>query len=265
VTIRRDELLSALGQLAGTDRVLIYDLPETEAPHRSTPTTPFVRGSDAWWRFVERRRVLDDGNGLNLVISLRGLRSDERLLVVAWGTAFANSFLLIEPADPWLDLTTKEGTAEFTKTSAARTAAALARAAYAEWNYWVRDEKGDLESRSATLSLEPDSSLWQAIAERLPRTFPASTFLSSLTLLTLRENELFTGGKQVARAVVPFLTRLGLPVPYDPRHVIQGVRELVNAGLSWVQDPEDDWRLYRGPSEPLPAELSDERFSRMVR
>jgi hypothetical protein len=64
---------------------------------------------------------------------------------------------------------------------------------------------------------------------------------------------------------MPFLTRLGLPVPYDPRHVIQGVRELVNAGLSWVQDPEDNWRLYRGPSEPLPAELSDERFSRMLR
>ena len=59
MTIRRDELLTALGRLAGTPRTLLYDLTEEQAPVRSNPTTPFVRGSDAWWRFVERRRVLD--------------------------------------------------------------------------------------------------------------------------------------------------------------------------------------------------------------
>ena len=257
--------MSALGGLAGTPRTLIYDISEAEAPHRSSPSTPFVRGSEAWWRFIDRRRALDDAQGLNLLVSLRGLRADERLLIVNWGTKFANSFLVIEPADPWLDLTTDQGLEEYAKQSGAQHATDLVRSAYADWNYWVRDEKGDLESRSATLNLDPHATLWQAVLERLPQTFPAAAFLSSLTLLTLKESELFTGGKQVGRAVAPFLTRLGLPVLYDGRHVIRGVRELVNAGLSWVQDPEDNWRYYRGPAAPIPAEVSDERVSRMER
>lgn len=265
MTIRRDELLTALGHLAGTPRTLIYDLAEADAPHRSSPSTPFVRGSDAWWRFVDRRRLLDDGQGLNLLVSLRGLRAEERLLAVDWGTQFANAFLFIEPADPWLDLSTAEGLEQYARQTATHNAPDMVRSAYADWNYWVRDEKGELESRSATLSLDPESTLWQAIEARLPQAFPAAAFLSSLTLLTLKESELFTGGKQVARAVAPFLTRLGLPILYDARHVIAGVRQLVNAGLTWVQDPEDNWRLYRGPSEPIPAEVSDERLSRMER
>jgi hypothetical protein len=265
MSVRRGELLLALGQLAGTPRTLVYDLTEEEAPSRANPSTPFVRGSEAWWRFVERRRALDDAQGLNLLISLRGLRMEERLLAVNWGTAFANSFLVIEPADPWLDLSTAEGLADYESQSGAKDAPCLVRGAYAEWNYWVRDEQGELESRSATLNLTPDSTLWDTVRERLPQAFPAAAFLSSLTLLTLRESELFTGGKQVARAVAPFLTRLGLPVLYDARHVLQGVRQLVNAGLTWVQDPEDNWRFYRGPSDPIPTELSDERLSRMER
>lgn len=263
MTVGRDALLAAVTALGGSPRTLVYALSENEAPHRASPSTPFVRGSDAWWRFVDQRRILDDGHGLNLLISLRGLRADERLLAVNWGTRFANAFLIIEPADPWLDLTTEHGIAEFVRQHGTTDADAIVRRAYAEWNYWIRDERGDLESRSATLNLQRNETLWQVIAERLPQTFPAHTFLSSLTLLTLKESELFTGGKQVARAVAPFLTRLGLPVLYDARLVINGVRQLVNAGLTWVQDPEDNWRLYRGPSEPLPAEISDERLSRM--
>lgn len=265
MTIRRDELLTALGRLAGTPRTLLYDLTEEQAPERASPSTPFVRGSEAWWRFVERRRVLDDGEGLNLVISLRGLRTDERLLAINWGTAFSNSFLLIEPADPWLDLTTAEGLKLFEAQSGARNATDLVNAAYAEWNYWVRDEKGDLESRSAVLSVRDDASLAETMMERLPQAFPEASFLSALTLLHLKEIELFTGGREVMRAIVPFLTRLGLPVVYDAHHVVNGVRQLVNAGFAWVQDPEDNWRTYRGPSEPIPAEISDERFGRMVR
>ena len=265
MAIRRDDLLVALGGLAGTPRMLVYDLTEADAPHRASPSTPFVRGSEAWWRFVERRRALDDAQGLNLLVSLRGLRTDERLLAVNWGTKFANSFLVIEPADPWLDLSTEEGLDDYARQSGKHHATDLVRAAYADWNYWVLDEKGELESRSATLNLDPHATLWQAIEQRLPETFPAHAFLSSLTLLTLKEAELFTGGKPVARAVAPFLTRLGLPVLYDARHVIQGVRQLVNAGLAWVQDPEDSWRIYRGPTEPIPAELSDEHVSRMQR
>ncbi len=261
----RAQVAEALQSLAGTPRVLVYDVAETGAPSRDKPQTPFVRGSEAWWHFIDRRRALDDGQDLSLLISLRGLRVDERMLVVNWGTAFANSFLMIEPSDPWLDLTTPEGIDEFAAQTGATDADALVRAAYAEWIYWIRDERGDIESRTARLSLEPGSTLFSALWDRLPKTFPASAFLSSLTLLQLKEAELFTGGREVARAIMPFLTRLGLPIVYDGRHVIQGVRQLVNAGLAWVEDPQDNWRLYSGPSEPIPAEISDERLSLMLR
>jgi hypothetical protein len=261
----RAQVAEALKALAGTPRVLVYDIAEADAPWREKPQTPFVHGSDAWWRFVEQRRALDDGQDLSLLISLRGLRVDERMLVVNWGTAFANSFLVIEPSDPWLDLTTQEGIDEFAAKTGAADAEALVRVAYAEWIYWVRDETGELESRTARVSLEPHSTLFGTLWERLPKTFPAAAFLSSLTLLQLKEAELFTGGREVARAIIPFLTRLGLPIVYDGRHVIQGVRQLVNAGLAWVQDPQDNWRLYTGPSEPIPAEISDERVALMMR
>jgi len=129
---------------------------------------------------------------------------------------------------------------------------------------------GDTRVSAFRVSANPDladagSTLWQTVWERLPATFPASAFLSSLTFLNLREAELFTDGREVARAIIPFLTRLGLPILYDARHVVHAVRQLVNAGLAWVQDPEDNWRVYKGPHEPLPAEISDERLAMMVR
>ena len=113
MTMEASDLAAALGRLAGTERLLVYDVSEPEAPERRNPVVPFVRGGGAWWRFVERRRALDDGADLNLLVSLRGLRADERLLAVSWGCAFANSFLVVEPSDPWLDLTTPEGIADF--------------------------------------------------------------------------------------------------------------------------------------------------------
>jgi hypothetical protein len=266
MSFNHEDIITALKSLAGTDRVVIYDVPEDGAPARSDWATPFVRGSKAWWSFVERRRALDDGADLNLLVSMRGLRLDERMLAVNWGTAFANSFLVIEPSDPWLDLTTPEGLGQLTRETVATTPEGLVRAAYADWIYWVRDQQGELESRAATLGLGGENAtLWQVLWERLPQTFPADAFLSSLTLLNLREAELFTGGREVARAVMPFLTRLGLPVLYDARHVLYGVRQLVNAGLAWVQDPEDNGRVYSGPSQPIPAELPDERLALMLR
>jgi len=264
---QKSEIAAAVRHLAGTDRVVVYDLHEDDAPERPNPASPYIRGSAAWWDFVRRRRALDDGENLTLMVSLRGLRSDERLLAVNWGTAFANTFLLIEPTDPWLDLTSSDGIRQATKSHGEETDAnRLVRAAYAEWVYWFTSAEGDTESKMATLDMaDPESTLWQTLWDRLPRTFSPAAYLSSLTLLTLKEGELFTGGREVARAIVPFLTRLGLPVLYDARHVIRGVRELVNAGLAWVQDPEDNWRVYRGPVEPLPAEVTDERLALMVR
>lgn len=264
--MERTDLLEALRKLAGTERLLIYDVEEGGAAQRPDPSTPFVSGgSSSWWQFVERRRALDDGD-INLLVSLRGLRREERLLVMSWGVAFANSFLLLEPADPWLDLTTAAGIEDLSARSGLRDAGSLVGTAYAEWVYWTRNQEGELESEAASLNLDnPDATLWQTLWERLPRTFSGQDFLSWLTLLTLREAELFTGGREVARAIIPFLTRLGLPVLYDARHVIDGVRQLVNAGLATVQDPEDDFRVYRGPAEPLPASIPDERLMLMLR
>ncbi len=263
----RAQLLTAIRRLAGTERLVIYDVPEDQAPVRPNAMSPFVRGSAPWWDFVDRRRALDDGNDLTLLVSLRGLRAEERMLVVNWGTAYANAFLLIEPADPWLDLSTDAGIrSAVAQTASSGDADAFARAAYAEWVYWYAPPGEDLESHYATLELaETGRTLWEEVGDRLPRLFPESVFLSSLTLLNLRESELFTGGRPVYRAIVPFLTRLGLPILYDARHVIRGVRQLVDAGLAWVQDPQDNWRVYQGPQEPVPAELPDDRFANMVR
>jgi len=266
----KQEILAALKRLAGTDRVVIYDVHEDDAPERANATTPFIRGSAAWWDFVERRRALDDGQNLTLLVSLRGLRTEERLLVVNWGSAFANTFLLIEPSDPWLDLTSGEGIRNLASHNATPSgkddADKLVRAAYADWVYWYTSPQGETESHMANLDIsDPSSTLWQTMWHKLPQTFREQDYLSSLTLLTLRESELFTGGREVGRAIVPFLTRLGLPIIYDARHVIQGVRQLVNAGLAWVQDPEDNWRVYKGPAEPIPAEVTDERLALMVR
>jgi len=262
----RDDVAVALRRLAGTDRLLLYDVSGGEAPQRDNPSTPFVRGGPAWWRFVEQRRALDNGEELNLLVSMRRLRSDERLTVINWGCAYANSFLLIEPSDD-IDLTTPESILDFASSSRSfDDADAVVRAAYAEWVYWTTNSDGALESHTANLDVaDPRATLWLSLWEQLPLTFPPSAFLSSLTLLNLRELELFTGGREVARAVMPFLTRLGLPVLYDSRLVINGVRQLVNAGLAWVTDPQDNGRMYRGPHDRLPSDLSDERLAVMQR
>src|SRR5437773_3968422 len=177
--LTKSELVAAIKQLAGTDRVLIYDVPEAEAPERANPASPFIRGSSTWWDFVRRRRPLDDGENLTLLVSLRGLRADERMLIVNWGTFFANTFLLIEPADPWLDLTTDDGVGELAKAHPDETTAlGLVRAAYADWVYWFTTTEGEVESRTATLDLaDPNSNLWETLWERLPKTFAPAAYL----------------------------------------------------------------------------------------
>lgn len=259
------QVSEALQRLAGTERLLIYDVPEADVPVRSGPCSPFVRGGPTWNRFIERRRVLDDGRDLNLLVSLRGLRAEERLLMVGWGTNFANSFLVIEPYDPWLDLTTPESIAQYAQQQDAKTPDDLVRAAYAEWVYWTSEKNGEIESHTASLRVsDPKATLWTSVWEQLPKTWTEADFLSTLTILNLREQELFVGGREVMRAMIPFLTRLGLPILYDWRLVMHGMRELINAGLATAQDP-DSRRVYHGPMYRLPDEITDERLAFMLR
>jgi len=260
----KEDVAQSLARLSGTDRLLIYDVSGVEAPTRENPSTPFVQGGRAWWRFVEHRRELDTGEDLNLLVSLRPLNPDERLTVINWGCAYANSFLLVEP-DTDADLTTPEGILDFAQTSRALDADQLVRSAYAEWVYWTYSDEGELMSNEASLNIaDQRATLWGTLWERLAMTFPPSAFLSTLTLLNVRELELFTGGREVARAIMPFLTRLGLPVVYDARLVINAVRQLVNAGLAWVTDPQNG-RQYRGPLDPVPNDMPDEKFAVMLR
>ena len=262
----REDVAGAIRRLAGTQRLVLYDVSGVDGPQRDNPSSVFVRGGSAWWRFIEKRRSFDTGEDLNLVVSLRSLSAAERMTLVNWGSAYANSFLLVEPADPALDLTTPEGILDFAQSTHALDADALVRSAYAEWVYWTTQPDGSLVEHAATLDVaDPRATLWGTLWERLPETFPPSSFLSTLTLLNMREQELFTGGREVARAMMPFLTRLGLPVLYDARHVLAGVRQLVNAGLAWVTDPNDHNRLYRGPHDPIPADVPDERLAVMTR
>ena len=162
----RTEIVAAIKQLAGTDRLLIYDVREDEAPERANSASPFIRGSAAWWDFVRRRRQLDDGENLSLLISLRGLRRDERMSIVNWGTFFANTFLLIEPADPWLDLTTETGIAELAKAHPqAKSALDVVRAAYADWVYWYTTPEG--EDRRPLLAVVAELALFEVKAALL--------------------------------------------------------------------------------------------------
>src|SRR6185437_14322 len=99
----RAELHRGLVAVAGQSRMLVYDLAPEDAPSRLPRSAIALHGSERWQEYLARRRELDDGY-LTLVLTLRRLGLTERLLAVDWGTAHANTFLLIEPLDPSVDL-----------------------------------------------------------------------------------------------------------------------------------------------------------------
>jgi len=214
-----------------------------------------VIGGDIWWRFVRRRRDLDDGS-LTLLVSLRRLPEDEALLAVDWGTAFANALLLIQPSaavdltDSWLNQPPKHD--------------AWLREQYGSWQYWHLAPEGKREPRSELLDLSSGVSIVAAMKALLPQVYPPGIFRASLMALNAREADLFIG-KPVERVVIPFLTRLGLPIPYDPAILLDAMRDLINLGQAWVEDPEDGRKAYHGPERPLPGEVSNQRLREMMR
>jgi len=244
----------ALRDLAGTERVLVYDVPAAERPVRTGPASPFVMGGGAWWRFVRRRRVLDDG-WLTILVALRCLPEDEALLAVDWGTRFANALLLVEP-NKQVDLTLANGVESSFADS-------QLRAVYGVWRFWQL-RAGRREPHCESLDLAAAVSIVETFRERLPRVFPPEAFQAALLDLNSREADLFVG-KPVERVILPFLTRLGLPIPYDPAILLNATRDLINRGQAWVEDASDGRLAYHGPERPLPDDMSDERLARMTR
>ena len=94
------------------------------------------------------------------------------------------------------------------------------------------------------------------------RRYPQPSFDAAIETLFERERELFGG--TVARVRTPFLTRLGLPILFDPHMIDRAVRRLVNEGCASAFDDGPDPSFYRGPQRPLPEQMTDAEIERLV-
>ena len=273
-------LLRALRDLAGAARGVVYDAPRAERPRRLPFTPVFLEGSRAWSRFLRARRALDDG-ALTLLLSLRPLPEEERRLVVDWGTAHANCFLLVEPRERGCDLTDARSPlarevfdlcrqaasseppaaeAALDRWTAPTALGARLRELYGRWIWWddplpagrAREEILTLAGPSDTLSIQ----LLPLLYDR----FPQQRFDVAVAELQASERELFGGAVASARSV--FRTRLGLPVLHDPRAVDHAIRRLVNLGRMSVTSGGPGAVVY-GPGRPVPDALSEEAFERL--
>jgi len=264
-------LRRGLEAVAGAPRLLVYDLSPGDVPDRVNRTGITLRGSPRWYAYLDRRRRFDDGY-LSLVVSLRRLDRAERLLAVNWGTAHANTLLLIEPIDGDIDLTDAGSPASRELRRAAEAGAAgddtsrietLLRRIYGYWIYWPAAPATEDGWRRLELALSgPPSTVSQQLEQALQDVFPPRAFDEQLTHLFRFESELFTG-RSVERARSPFLTRLGLPAVYGPSVVTAAVRRMVNAGnLSAYM--VGGTGAFQGPAEPVPDEVPDELFERML-
>jgi hypothetical protein len=203
---------------------------------------------------------------LNLMLALRPLAARERVLLVDWGTSYANTFLLIEPRLAGCDLTVPGNPLRRALEQAATTANGSAavdhqlRRAFGCWTYWI-GPRGGWETRQVVLAPEsPGETLAGLLARHLPVRFPQGAFDHALAELYLRERELFSG--TVARARIPFCSRLGLPILHDPRAVDRALRRLVNEGRAAVSGGGAGVRY--GAGRPVPAELPADVFERLL-
>jgi hypothetical protein len=262
-----DALLAGLSAIAGHARVLVYDLAPEDAPLRLRRTGITLRGSERWRAYLGRRRAFDDGYPA-LVIALRRLDRTERLLAVDWGTAHPNAYFLIEPLDEDVDLSSPEQPAARDLHQAAQRrdtdrVEELLRSLYGSWVYWPAAPATEDGSRQATLPLaQGGATLFERLQQALRDVFPPRSFVEELSHLLQDESELFRG-RTVERARTPFLTRLGLPAVYDPSVVTAAVRRLVNEGrLSAF--PAAGGGFFQGPALPVPDEVPNELFERML-
>lgn len=273
-------LLRAFQDLAGAARGVVYDVPRGDRPLRLPFSPVYLEGSSSWRRFLRARRALDDGH-LTLLLSLRQLPEDERRLVVDWGTAHANTFLLVEPSEAGCDLTdptsrVSREIGELSREAASREPSQGAeshpwtartslgerlRDMYGRWIWWEAPLPHG-RSREESLSLSgPSDTLSMQLLPRLYDRFPQESFDATLADLQATERELFGGEVVTARSV--FRTRLGLPVLHDPRAVDRAVRHLVNLGGMSVTSGGPQGVVF-GPGHPVPDAIPDEEFERLL-
>jgi hypothetical protein len=232
----------------------------------------FVEGSTEWRRFLTARRACDDGR-LTPVLSLRALEPEERLLVVDWGSAFANALLLIEPRDARLDLTAggsserrrlveMAGHAPARSTHESRDGAPdlgeLVCGLLGRWTSWTWSPLG-LRWASVDLATTGNDGLAGAVLDELRSRYTQEAFDATVFDLYLREPELFGGS--VLRCRMPFRTRLGLPVLHDERFADRALRRLVNEGGARVYRYSAEHVVRFGPGRPVPDAMSDEEFA----
>jgi hypothetical protein len=272
--------LSALRSLAGAARGVVYDVPAAGRPHRQ-PGRLYLRGSEAWTTFLDARERMDRGE-LTVLIALRPLDDDEAHLVVDWGSTYANTFLLVEPGDPRCDLTTPDNhcavrvraatittlrsappPAEQTPEWMASTPLiALLRQIYGTWVYWTAPPpEGSIQRVPLDLSRSSET-LGGLLIAQLNDRFTQDTFNRELVRLHFWERELVWGPVPRARSV--FKTRLGMPVLLDPYSADRAVRHLVNRGRLTVTDPARPRAAPFGMGHPVPGDMADEAFARLV-
>jgi hypothetical protein len=272
-------LLQALQDLAGAARGVVYDVPIPDRPLRLPLSPVYLEGSSSWRRFLRARRALDTGH-LTLLLSLRRLPEDERRLVVDWGTAHANAFLLVEPAEPGCDLSDHQSRHAREVVALCREAAereppggpaserwtantALGerlRQLYGTWVWWEAPLLRE-RSREEPLRLAgPSDTLSMHLLPLLYERFPQESFDIALAELQSSERELFGGDVASARSV--FRTRLGLPILHDSRAVDRAVRRLVNLGRMSVTSGGLDAVVF-GSGHPVPDDMPDEEFERL--
>lgn len=274
-------VLRALFEMGGFDRGVLYDLPPEAAPRSMPGSRVFLRGSPAWRRFLMAREQVDDGM-LTLLLALRSLPDGERRLVVDWGNSFANAFMLVEPRDPTCDLTDPAHAARRALEDAAgfllrghgpdeesarawtrdTSLGALVRQTFGVWRVWTGTARGATVDCVPLELAKPQDTLRDRLLPAMAARFPQALFDDALAGLYERERELFGG--PVVRARIPFLTRLGLPVPYDPRRVDYALRRMVNEGRAWVFEQGPDPPFYHGPQRPVPERMTDAEFERLV-
>lgn len=273
-------VLQCLRDIAGFERGVLYDVPRDQAPEPVEGTPVFLRGSPAWSSYLRSREMVDDGT-ISVILSLRPLDDGERRLVVDWGTTYANAFLLVEPFGQRYDLTVpgqgfrrgleqiaenilrragRGGVHDDTATGELR---ARLREAYGIWISWTGPRPSGSVAVEPFRLASPTDTIAAALAPLLRGRYPDAAFDAALADLHETEPELFSG-RTVERVRMPFLTRLGLPVPYEPELVERALRRLVNAGSLWVYERGPEAVSYHGPSRPVPEEMPGETFRTLV-